>query len=101
VAVQRVCSTRKPFLLETYTYRQRGHMEPDDQAYVDRDELASWKRRDPIAQLEARLLAAEAITAEELDGMRARAAWEVEQAAEWAISSPYPDFAEMHTDVYA
>ncbi len=30
----------KPVFLETYTYRQRGHFEPDDQAYVDPAELA-------------------------------------------------------------
>ena len=34
---------------DSYTYRQRGHFEPDDQAYVDPAELARWKPRDPIA----------------------------------------------------
>ena len=45
-----------PFLLETKTYRLRGHFEPDDQGYVDKAELASWKARDPIAALRAKLL---------------------------------------------
>ena len=43
-AVADIRETRKPFLLETYTYRLRGHFEPDDQAYVDPAELAAWKR---------------------------------------------------------
>ena len=38
-AVQYVRTNRKPYFLETYTYRLRGHMEPDDQKYVDRAEL--------------------------------------------------------------
>ena len=31
----------EPCLLETFTYRLRGHFEPDDQAYVDPAELAA------------------------------------------------------------
>jgi pyruvate dehydrogenase E1 component alpha subunit len=100
-AVQRVRTTRKPFLLETYTYRLRGHMEPDDQAYVDKSELASWKQRDPIAQLEAKLLAGGATSRDELAELRARVTKQVEDAAQFAIDSPYPSFSEMTTDVYA
>ena len=100
-AVNYVRTERKPFLLETYTYRLRGHMEPDDQAYVDKNELASWKRRDPITTIEQRLLDADAITKKELDAMRERVTKRVEDAAAFAIGSPYPGFDELTTDVYA
>lgn len=43
--------TGKPCLLETVTYRLRGHYEPDDQSYVDPAELAHWRERDPITLL--------------------------------------------------
>ena len=94
-AVQYVRETRKPYFLETYTYRTRGHMEPDDQAYVDKEELAAWKRRDPIAALEARF------SYEEVAEMHARVQRTIESAAEFAEASPYPSFTEMTTDVYA
>ena len=92
---------RKPFLLETYTYRTRGHMEPDDQAYVDKNELAAWKKKDPIATLESRLLDAGAITIEELDAMKERVGKTIEAAEQFAVESPYPGFDQLTTDVYA
>ncbi|MDQ3283994.1 MAG: thiamine pyrophosphate-dependent dehydrogenase E1 component subunit alpha [Acidobacteriota bacterium] len=100
-AVDYVRRQRKPYLLETYTYRQRGHMEPDDQFYVDKNELAAWKLKDPITTLEARLVGNDAIDPRELDAMKARVAQRIEEAAAFAIASPYPSFDELTTDVYA
>jgi pyruvate dehydrogenase E1 component alpha subunit len=92
---------RKPFLLETYTYRTRGHMEPDDQFYVDKDELASWQKKDPIATLEARLLERGVLTRRELDAMKTRAVETIDLAEQFALESPYPGFDQLTTDVYA
>jgi TPP-dependent pyruvate/acetoin dehydrogenase alpha subunit len=92
---------RKPFLLETYTYRLRGHMEPDDQAYVDKAELAAWKKKDPIATLESRLLNEEALSPREVAEMKQRVTKTVEDAAAFALASPYPSYDELTTDVYA
>lgn len=100
-AVEYIRETRKPYFLETYTYRLRGHMEPDDQSYVDPNELLAWKRKDPIATIEVRLLENDAITIAELDAMKARVNARVEDAAAFAIGSPYPTFDELTTDVYA
>jgi pyruvate dehydrogenase E1 component alpha subunit len=88
---------RKPFLLETYTYRLRGHMEPDDQSYVDKNELEAWRKKDPIATMEARL----ELPSDEVQSMRQRVQQSVEDAAEFALASPYPDMSELTTDVYA
>lgn len=88
---------RKPFLLETYTYRLRGHMEPDDQSYVDPNELASWKKKDPITTLEQRL----GLSTEELDAMKERVGSTIEAAEAFATASPYPSFDQLTTDVYA
>jgi acetoin:2,6-dichlorophenolindophenol oxidoreductase subunit alpha len=100
-AVNYVRTNRKPFLLETYTYRLRGHMEPDDQSYVNKDELAMWKRRDPIDALGKRLMDSGAFSAGEIDAVRARVSKTVDEAAAFAMASPYPDFTELLTDIYA
>lgn len=100
-AVAYIREHRKPYFLETYTYRTRGHMEPDDQAYVDPAELASWKLRDPIAAYEKRLLVSGLVTTGELDEIRADVTKRVEDAAAFALASPYPSFDQMTTDVYA
>ncbi|MFA6956690.1 MAG: thiamine pyrophosphate-dependent dehydrogenase E1 component subunit alpha [Thermoanaerobaculia bacterium] len=100
-AVEYIRKTGKPYFLETYTYRLRGHMEPDDQAYVDKNELASWKTKDPIGAYEAKLLDRGAVTRDELDAMRERATQTVERAAKFAAESPYPSFDQLTADVYA
>jgi len=47
-------------LLELTTWRQRGHFEPDDCAYVDAAEAAAWQDRDPL-RLQAERLRAEGL----------------------------------------
>jgi pyruvate dehydrogenase E1 component alpha subunit len=96
-----VRKTSKPFLLEIYTYRQRGHFEPDDQAYVDPEELARWKAKDPIALLKQRLLDKKAVSQAELDAMSARVNQKIEAASAFATDSPFPGPEELTTDVYA
>ena len=100
-AVEYIRTERKPFLLETYTYRLRGHMEPDDQFYVDKAELASWKGRDPIRLLEQQLLDRGVVDHDDIIMMREAAQKKVEQAVLFATESPYPSFDELTTDVYA
>ncbi len=92
---------RKPFLLETYTYRMRGHFEPDDQAYVDPAELAEWRRKDPIDTLKKRLFERNEVTPAEVEAMQGRAHAAIETAAKFAAESPFPGPEELLTDVYA
>jgi len=100
-AVAQIRATGKPFLLETYTYRLRGHFEPDDQAYVDADELATWRIRDPIMAQQQRLLARGEIVEADLSAMQRRVAEKIAHAVEFAVDSPYPALSELTTDVYA
>jgi acetoin:2,6-dichlorophenolindophenol oxidoreductase subunit alpha len=95
--VAHIRSTGQPYFLETYTYRLRGHYEPDDQAYVDKAELARWQARDPIAALAAKLELADA----ELNAVRARVAACIDAAWSEAVAAPYPAAAELTTEVYA
>jgi acetoin:2,6-dichlorophenolindophenol oxidoreductase subunit alpha len=87
----------KPYFLETYTYRQRGHYEPDDQAYVDKQELAEWRARDPIDLLAQKLK----LPAAELEAARARAAVLIGAAWSEALAAPYPAASELTNEVYA
>ena len=100
-AVDYVRRERKPFFLETYTYRLRGHMEPDDQAYVDPVELGAWRAKDPIIAFERVLRASGGLSSEELSVLRERTQRIVEEATEFALGSPYPGPSELTTHVYA
>jgi pyruvate dehydrogenase E1 component alpha subunit len=101
MAVAKIRQTKKPFLLETYTYRTRGHYEPDDQKYVDPEELARWKAKDPIASYRKKLLAQGSLTPPEADAMQKRVSDTIDSAFLFATESPYPATEELLTDVYA
>jgi pyruvate dehydrogenase E1 component alpha subunit len=100
-AAEYVRLNRAPFLLETYTYRLRGHMESDTQQYVDAGELAAWRNQDPIARysgtLKERGVLSSALNSELQTRVRAR----VEAAAEYAIASPFPNPESLTDNVYA
>jgi pyruvate dehydrogenase E1 component alpha subunit len=100
-AVRKIRETHKPILFETYTYRQRGHYEPDDQSYVEPNELSSWTSRDPIARLKQKLTEQGRLSSEELDAMHRRVEATVARAVLFASQSPFPEASEVTTDVYA
>lgn len=96
-----VVRSGKPFLLEARTYRLRGHFEPDDQAYVDAQELASAWARDPLSRFEGSLRESGRLDADAIATMRAAAKSRVDAAVAYAMDSPYPAIDELVTDVYA
>jgi TPP-dependent pyruvate/acetoin dehydrogenase alpha subunit len=100
-AVAKIRKNRKPILLETYTYRIRGHYEPDDQSYVDPQELAHWRARDPIETLKQKLIQQRSLTEDVFERMRERVARRMADALSFASDSPFPAAAELTTDVYA
>ncbi|HTI88675.1 MAG TPA: thiamine pyrophosphate-dependent dehydrogenase E1 component subunit alpha [Alphaproteobacteria bacterium] len=100
-AIARIAETGKPFLLETVTYRLRGHYEPDDQAYVDPAELSHWLARDPIHTLRARLEADGHLSTADFEAMNTRVARAIDDAIEFARNSPAPSLSQLTTDVYA
>ncbi|HJV85106.1 MAG TPA: thiamine pyrophosphate-dependent dehydrogenase E1 component subunit alpha [Noviherbaspirillum sp.] len=100
-AITRIRETGRPYLLETFTYRLRGHYEPDDQSYVDPQELAGWREKEPITLQQNRLLQQQAITRAEIAAMQQRVTDAIERAAAFAADSPFPSLSELTTDVYA
>lgn len=100
-AAAQVRESRRPYLLETLTYRTRGHLEPDDQGYVDKAELAAWLARDPIATSRARLLAEGLLSPAEAATMADKVACHIAVAQAFAEASPFPAADELTRDVYA
>jgi pyruvate dehydrogenase E1 component alpha subunit len=100
-AVAKIRKNRKPILLETCTYRIRGHYEPDDQSYVDSQELEHWRARDPIESLKQKLTGQRSLTEDAFQRMRERVDQRMADALSFASESPFPAAAELTTDVYA
>jgi acetoin:2,6-dichlorophenolindophenol oxidoreductase subunit alpha len=100
-AVSRARGGDGPSLIECKTYRLRGHSKSDRNLYRTRDEIDAWRKRDPITRLESELVAHERFAPAELAALAKSAQSTIEQALEFAKSSPDPDPAELTQDVYA
>lgn len=100
-AIAHIRTNGGPYFIEAVTYRLRGHFEPDDQSYVDPQELAAWRAKDPIEQMQARLIAEKHLTAGDIAQMEQRVDAAIEAAVRFAGESPFPAPSELTTDVYA
>lgn len=100
-AVARARAGRGPTLLECKTWRHEGHFVGDPCAYRDPAEHEEWLRRDPILLGTRMLLDRGLATQEEIDAIRSEAKAEIEAAIEFGRGGPWPDEAELLTDVYA
>jgi pyruvate dehydrogenase E1 component alpha subunit/2-oxoisovalerate dehydrogenase E1 component alpha subunit len=90
-----------PTLIEAMTYRMKGHAEHDAQAYVPKEALEEWKRRDPLERYTRVLIESGDATAEELGAIDRAVIDEIDREAEAAEKSPLPDPAIAFQNVYA
>ena len=88
-----------PYLLEMKTYRFRGHSMSDPAKYRTREEVADMREHhDPVSAARARLLAM-GVAETELKAVEEETRALVNDAAEFAQSSPEPEAAELWTDI--
>lgn len=100
-ALQVMQRTGKPYLLETWTYRQKGHYSADDQGHVAPDELQFWLARDPIQRCEVALRKTGVLSDAQSVAMQAEVGALIERAVEFASQAPFPDVETLTDDVYA
>jgi pyruvate dehydrogenase E1 component alpha subunit len=99
-ASKHVRSGKGPYFLEIKTYRYKGHSVSDPATYRSRDELNEYKEKDPIKQLEARILDNNIASSEEIKEIKAQMKEEIQEALEFAEQSAFPDPSELYTDNY-
>jgi pyruvate dehydrogenase E1 component alpha subunit len=90
-----------PYFLEAMTYRFRGHSMADPELYRSKEEVAEWRKKDPIATLRADLIARGVLSDQEAQRIERQVEDEVEAAVEFSEQSPNPDPRELFTDIYA
>jgi len=83
-AVAHIRSGAGPYFLEARTYRFRAHSMFDTQAYRTRDEIDTWKSRDPIERLRTWMLANHQITLDEAEAIDAGVVDEIAAALAFA-----------------
>ena len=99
-AVARARSGGGPTLIETKTYRFRGHFEGDSSVYRPKEEMEFWLKRDPIKIFRDRLLEMKMLNTDTINQINEEALKEMDDAVKFAESSPIPEHEEVMTDVY-
>ena len=101
-AVERARREKTPSLIETRTYRFRGHSMRDPAAavYRTREEVEERKKSDPIVLLWDRMSRDGIISDAEYKEMDQEINQVIEEAVRFADASPEPPLSELLTDVY-
>jgi acetoin:2,6-dichlorophenolindophenol oxidoreductase subunit alpha len=100
-AVQHARKAKGPAFIECLTHRLRGHYEGDPAKYRELSELAEWKEKDPIARFTRELKRKKAVSDKDIAVIESDARGLVEQAAQFALDSPWPAPDEVATRVTA
>lgn len=100
-AVERARSGAGPTLIEARTFRFRGHLLGDADAYMKKEEKEAALARDPLPMFRAWLIANGHASESDVASIEAGIEREIDAAVEFALSSPNPDVAELRRDVFA
>ncbi len=91
---------RRPTMVEAFTYRFRGHSAADPEVYRTKEEVAEWRKKDPVEVFADRLEAEDVFTAEQRAEMRERIDARVLEAVEFADASPEPELNTLYDHLY-
>jgi pyruvate dehydrogenase E1 component alpha subunit/2-oxoisovalerate dehydrogenase E1 component alpha subunit len=99
-AVAHARSGQGPTLVEAVTYRWKGHSKSDQNLYRTREEIDSWRARDPIERFEQVVLKAKTLSEDELKQVRDQARDAVRDAVRAGQTGPPPS-PDLLAGVYA
>jgi 2-oxoisovalerate dehydrogenase E1 component len=91
-----------PTLLEFKTFRMRGHEEASGTAYVPKELIEEWGRKDPVTRFETWLAGQGLLSGADAKSLRADLKREIDVLVDEALATPEPDStadAEL-ADVY-
>lgn len=89
-----------PTLIESVTYRYRGHSIADAARYRTKEEVQQWRDQDPIERFYRQLRDADLITEDERKAIDRQVDETVSEAVQFADASPQPDPANLFDNLY-
>lgn len=92
---------RGPVLIESLTYRWKGHSKSDAQVYRKKEEVKSWKEKDPIKKYKNVLVDSKILTEEMDRTLEKEVEDQLDKAIKYAKECPFPEPSEVEEDVYA
>jgi TPP-dependent pyruvate/acetoin dehydrogenase alpha subunit len=90
-----------PSLVESVTFRMKGHSEADDAAYVPEAQKEAWAKRDPVTLFAAKLHAEGVLSPASKADLEQEIAEEVAKAADEALAAPPPSGDAVENGVFA
>jgi pyruvate dehydrogenase E1 component alpha subunit len=99
-AVDRARAGEGPTFLEMRTYRYKGHSMSDPQKYRTKEEVESYKAKDPIEIVKQAIEENKYADEKWFEEIEAKIKGQVDEAVQFAEESPWPDASELYTDVY-
>jgi len=89
-AIALVREGKGPKFLEMITYRYRGHYMGDPENYRTKEEVAEWRKKDPIDRCRQVLITKFGVSESECQVIEEEIARTVEQDEAWALAQPKP-----------
>ncbi|MBV8913064.1 MAG: pyruvate dehydrogenase (acetyl-transferring) E1 component subunit alpha [Acetobacteraceae bacterium] len=99
VAVAHCRSGKGPYLMEVKTYRYRGHSMSDPAKYRSREEVQKMRSERDCIEAARHMLEEQGVSEAEFKRIDDEVKRRVQDAADFAQSSPEPDPEELWTDV--
>ncbi len=99
-AIDRARRGDGPTFLEMKTYRYRGHSMSDAQHYRTKDEVAEYKKIDPITQVLDVIKKEEYLSEDEIKQVEKDVKAKVAECEKFAEDSPFPDKSQLYDLVY-
>jgi pyruvate dehydrogenase E1 component alpha subunit len=90
-----------PWFIELITYRFRAHSAYDAELYRDKEEVARWRKRDPIVLFQALATERGLLGPDDLREIERRSDEEIASAIAFAEDSPLEPVADLAKDVCA
>ncbi len=99
-AIRRAREERQPVLVEALTYRFRGHSMADPEEYRSKEQVAEWRKRDPVKTFADRLVAEEWLEAGEPEQIDEAIVTRIDEAVAFADRSPFPPPESLYDSIY-
>jgi pyruvate dehydrogenase E1 component alpha subunit len=95
-AIKRVREDHRPILVEAITYRFRGHSMADPEEYRTKEQVAEWRKRDPISNFADRL----GLDEGEVERLDQAAVKRIDEAVVFADGSSFPPPESLYDHIY-
>lgn len=103
VIAESIRENPRPVLVESITFRMRGHEEASGTKYVPQELFEIWSKKDPVENYEKYLLEENILSKDSVEQIKNAIKKEIDEAVKIAFDEPeiVPDSQEELNDVYA